>query len=387
MEVQQEEIDRGQQLLDTQDGLRYLAKLTGGIAIVNNNDLSGGIRKILDDQSYYLIAYEPDDSTFDPRTRRFNNLQIKLTRPGAQARYRSNFFGVSDEKLVKPVQTVEQRIVDALTSPFAVNEISLKLNALFYKSPEDGLVIRSLMHVRAQDLKFTDEPDGSKKLVFDIIAKAFGDNGAVVGGLERTYTVPLKKEEFEKMMKTGFVYDLPFPIDKPGAYQLRVALHDHGSDKIGSANQFVEVPNLKKGRLTVSGVALENLEYADWKKREDGRAAMASDTLADTSLRQFKRGTVLSYGFSIYNAKGGGAVPKLSYRTRVYRDGKPVFDNPVKPIVPATSDPKSVDFAAALSLGTAMVPGDYVLEITVIDNLAKGKENTSTQFVQFEIVD
>ena len=49
--------DRRDELLDTQDGLQYIAKETGGFAILNNNDLSGGVRKILNDQSYYLIAY------------------------------------------------------------------------------------------------------------------------------------------------------------------------------------------------------------------------------------------------------------------------------------------------------------------------------------------
>jgi hypothetical protein len=34
-----------------------------------------------------------------------------------------------------------------------------------------------------------------------------------------------------------------------------------------------------------------------------------------------------------------------------------------------------------------MLPGDYVLQITIIDNLAKAKRNTATQFVQFEIID
>src|SRR6185369_7601571 len=52
-EVESELSDRRGELWDTQEGLIYLAQQTGGIAIKNTNDLSGGIRKILDDQSYY----------------------------------------------------------------------------------------------------------------------------------------------------------------------------------------------------------------------------------------------------------------------------------------------------------------------------------------------
>ena len=44
-QIESELSDRRAQLFDTQDGLRYLAQQTGGIAIINNNDLSGGIRR------------------------------------------------------------------------------------------------------------------------------------------------------------------------------------------------------------------------------------------------------------------------------------------------------------------------------------------------------
>ncbi len=386
-EISQEMSRRNERLLDTQDGLKYLARQTGGIAIVNSNDLSGGIRKILDDQSYYLVAYEPDDATFDPKLRRFNKVEIKVTRPGTRVRYRSGFFGVSDEKIIRPQQTANQRLMNALTSPFAVNDISLKLNALFYSTALNVNVIRSLVHIRAQDLKFTDEPDGDKKTVFDIVAIGFGDNGVPVDQVSKTYTMLLKKEAFDRAMKTGFVYDLSFPIKKAGAYQLRIALRDHGSDKLGSANQFVEVPNLKKGRLVVSGVVLENVEYADWQKREAGQASGTSDPLTDTSLRRFKRGTVLNYGFTIYNAKRTGVTPSLNYQTKIFRDGVQVFESAVRAIDLINNDPRVVEFSAALALGTSMLPGDYVLQITVTDNLAKPKQNTATQFVQFEVIE
>ena len=95
-------------------------------------------------------------------------------------RYRSGFFGVTDETMTAPKQSSSQQLVGALTSPFGVNDISIKLNALFYNTPRDGNVVRSLVHIRARDLKFTDEPDGGKKAVFDVLAAGFGDNGLIV---------------------------------------------------------------------------------------------------------------------------------------------------------------------------------------------------------------
>lgn len=393
-EISTEISDRRDQLLDTQDGLRYLARQTGGLSIINSNDLSGGIRKILDDQSYYLIGYQPDDETFDPKIRRFNKLVVKVTRPGLRVRYRSGFFGVSDERMARPQMTANQRLLSALTSPFAVNEISLRLNALFGNDARQGSYIRSLVHIGARDLKFTDEPDGSRKAVFDVLAIGFGDNGVPVDQVAKTYTITLQKPVYERYMKSGFVYEITFPIKKPGAYQLRVALRDHGNNKIGSANQFVEVPNIKKDRLTLSGVFLENLSFADWNKRNAPKAGddldkVETNPLNDTSLRQFKRGTVLNYGLAIYNARLDPARrPNLNSQIKIFRDGKPLFEGQMQ-VIPTENqtDLQRISIVGSLNLGTSMQPGDYILQIAVTDNLAKEKRKIASQFVQFEIVE
>jgi VWFA-related protein len=389
-QIRQAESDRGEQLRETQDGLRYLARQTGGISIVNSNDLSGGIRRILDDQSYYLVGYQPDSDTFNPKVRRFNRLDVRVTRPGTRVRYRSGFFGIADENVRRPVETGNRKLLTALTSPFAVNDVALRLNALFGSAQRTGAFIRSLLHISAKDLTFTDEPDGSKKAVFDVIAIGFGTNGVPVERVSRTYTALINKDLFATVVEQGFVYDLSFPIKKPGAYQLRVALRDHGSDKVGSANQFVEVPNLKKKRLTLSGVLLENIPYETWQKRNNGVAdEKQTNPLGDTSLRRFRRGTVMNYGFSIFNAKAAAGQPSsLTSQIKLFLNGKPIFEGSPLPVASGQNrDPESVNFTGSMSIPPKMEPGEYVMQITVTDNLAKEKRKTANQFVQFEVIE
>jgi VWFA-related protein len=388
-QIDQEMSGRRDELRETQDGLVYLARQTGGFAIINNNDLSGGVRRILDDQSYYLVGYVPDDETFDPKTRRFNRLDVKVTRPGARVRYRSGFFGVSTEGRTPAAENGNQKLVSALTSPFAVNDISLRLNALFGRNPAKVSIIRSLLHVSAKDLTFTDGPNNTKLLKFDILAIGFGDNGVLVDQLAYTHTVTVNNNQYETFLRRGFVYDFVFPIKKPGAYQLRVAIRDHASGKVGSANQFIEVPDLKKNRLTLSGAGLESMTYQEWEKRNSGSGAPAGDPLTDTSLRQYKKGSVLNYGFAIFNAKTDSAKrPNLSSKTRLFKDGKPIFEGKPQPVVfEGQTDPKAVNFMSSLSLGTSLGVGEYMLEVAITDNLAKGKNAATANYIQFEIVD
>jgi hypothetical protein len=257
------------------------------------------------------------------------------------------------------------------------------------------------LHVNAQDLKFSDEANGEKKAVFDILAMSFGENGVPVDQISKTYTFTMKPEVYQKIIRDGFVYHFTFPVKKPGAYQFRVAIRDTQGGKIGSANQFIEAPNLKKERLTLSGVILENMTPAQWERRtgdstkatpdsQNGKIAdETTDPMNDTSLRRFKRGTILRYGYEIYNARLDAArKPNLTTQLRVIRDGELVLDGKQTPLdLLGQTNLQSIKTVGAISLATQMKPGEYVLQIIVTDNLAKEKRKITTQFVQFEIVE
>lgn len=386
--------DRRNELFDTQEGLTYLARQTGGFAILNQNDISWGIRRVLDDQSYYLIGYQPDDETFDPKMRRYNKLEIKVKRDGARVRYRSGFFGITDEQIQKPKLNASQSLLNALTSPFAVNDISLRLNALFIAGEKKSLLLRSYLHVDADDLKFSKEPDGTYKTTFELVAIGFGDNGVPVDEYSKGYTINVKEDAYQRIREKGFVYYFTFPVKKPGGYQLRVAIRDSVGNKVGSANQFVEIPNLKKNRLTLSGVVFESMALDDWQRLSSDVSSYAeikktTDPMTDTSQRQFQNGSVLRYGVEIYNAKLDGArKSSLTSQIRIFRDGKKMFESrPTTVSQDEIAGSQSISLTGGLVLTEKMSTGDYVLQVIVTDNLAKEKRKIASQFVQFEVVE
>ena len=383
--------DRRTKNFNTQEGLIYLAEQTGGFNIRNNNDLTDGVRRVLNDQSYYLIGYEPDDEAFDPDKQKFNKLEVKVKRSAANVRYRSGYFGISDEQIAeKPVseKTEAEKIIGALASPFASGDIALRLNAVFGNDQKTGSFIHSFLHIEGKNITFTDEPDGKKKAVFDVLAMEFGDNGIPVDQISKTFTATVDEKRMLDIQRRGIVYDFIFPAKNPGAYQLRIALHDKGSGKVGSANQFVEVPVVKKSRLILSGIILENMPFETWQKINAGQPAeRASSPLMDTALRQFKRGTVLNYALTAINPKLDAAgKPNLTAQIRLFREGKLYFTGTAKPVDNNKQpNPQKVQYGGSLSLGTNMPPGDYILQIVITDNLAKKKRQIATQFVPFEL--
>jgi len=392
---------RRNEAFETQEGLDYLARETGGIPIHNSNDLSGGIRRVLEDQrTFYLIGYRPDNSTFDPRTgrRTFHKLSLKVTRPGKfNVRMRNGFYGVTDAERSAP-RTLGQQMMSALASPFGATGVHLQLTSLFANDAKAGSYMRSVLHIDARDLTFTEEPDKSHKCIFDVAAITFGDNGTIVDQpIGKTFTMRLPDELYKRALRDGLVYYVTVPIKKSGAYQLRLSFRDSATERIGSASQFIEVPDLKKNRLALSSLVLRgtNPNAARGGSNTSVNAQTTDEGLeqgnaeASPAVRHFRLGMLMSYGFYIYNARLDKATnaPQLTAQVLLFRDGKVVFTGKVMPMnVKGQADLKRLVAGGALQLGSDLQPGEYALEVVVTDGLADEKHRTATQWMDFEIV-
>lgn len=380
---------------ETQEGLDLLARQTGGIAIKNSNDLSGGIRRVLEDQKgYYLIGYRPDQSTFNSRTgrRQFHRLSLKIKRPGKfNVRMRQGFLGVTDDEQPPP-RTMAQQLLNALMSPFGVTGVHLRLTSLFGNDIKAGSFMRSLLHIDANDLTFTKEADGLYKTMIDVVAITFGDNGVPIEQLGKTYQMRVSESEHKRLLRDGLVYYVTVPIKKPGAYQLRMSLRDSASERIGSASQFIEAPDIKKKRLALSGIILREqspvqiggaLASAAGEGREEGGARTSA------AVRQFKPGTIIEYAFLIYNAKldKPSSRPQVITQVKLFHDGKEIFSGKELPYDSSgQTDLQRLATGGALQLGDSMEPGDYVLQVIVTDPLADTKHRLATQWMDFQVV-
>jgi VWFA-related protein len=76
------------------ESLIRLAADTDGIAVVNTNDVSGGMARIVSDvASYYLLSYYSTNSKMDGRFRR---IRVRIRQPGVQARARPGYLAPTE---------------------------------------------------------------------------------------------------------------------------------------------------------------------------------------------------------------------------------------------------------------------------------------------------
>jgi len=406
-QIEEQMTNRRHAAYETQEGLDYLAHETGGMAIRNTNDLSSGIKRVLADQKgYYLIGYRPDSGTFDPRTgrRTFHKLSLKVTRPGKfTVRMRNGFYGVTDEDRQTVKKTLAQQLIGALVSPFGSTGVHLRLTSVFGNDQKYGSFMRSALYIDGRDLTFVETPEHRHKGVFDVLAMTFGDNGAAVDSSGKTFTVELTDEWYKRTQRDGLVYYVTVPIKKPGAYQLRVSLRDSGTERVGSASQFVEVPDIKKNRIALSGVTLSgSIERPPGTNGANGGAADAQklpaddndqldqgDAEASPAVRRFRHGMLMDYVFFIYNARLDKATnqPNLTWQVKLFQGSKPVFEGKANGVdLTGQTDLKRLLTRGRIRLGNDLAPGEYVLQVIVTDALADEKHRTVSQWMDFEII-
>lgn len=374
--------------------LSFLAEETGGTFTQNANDLSLGTQKMLQEQQgYYLIGYRPSDTSIDPETgvRRVHNISVKLKRSGLRLRNRSGYYGLAERAKSATPLTRDQQLAKALTSPFTAGGIGLRITPIWENDPSSGSQLKVLLHLTAKDLSFSSQPDGSQVAVVDFLAVSFGSEGRVIDQYMDTQTIKVTKEAYEQMVNDGLIFILDVAAKKPGPVQVRVAVRDSKTERIGSANQFLEVPDLGKSNLALSGIYLSGSVPAPQgdaaanptQKRE------TKSVMSGPAVRQLRAGMFLSYSYTIYNAAlDDSKKPQLQTQMRLFRDGKDVFTGQPLTFNPGKqTDMKKLDAGGRLIVGTALTPGQYVLQVTVTDALAKNKRyGTSSQWIDFEIV-
>ena len=239
---------------DTQQGLRQLAEETGGLAHFDTNGLNASLDRVLSDQAgYYLLGYNHSGDS----TAAVHRLALKLKLLGLQVRYRKSFLGQAESDDPGKPLSPSQRLFEALQSPFSGSALYLRLTAVFALGEQGQLLANLLLFLPFEDLAFgPPAADGRRPAQLHILAELQGDASSKPVHVLSRFTVHLPGAVSDSHQEAGFVYAFQQELPKPGAYLLRVAVLDALSGNAGSANQYLEIPNLTKRQLSTSGVTM-----------------------------------------------------------------------------------------------------------------------------------
>ena len=110
------------------DSLRTLADNTDGIAVLNNNDLDVGLKRIANDlSSYYLLGYYSTNAKLDGK---FHTIKVRIKRPGIDVRARKGYRSATE------AEVTAARTAAAAPIPPAAAAVGSAMSALSRLRPD-----------------------------------------------------------------------------------------------------------------------------------------------------------------------------------------------------------------------------------------------------------
>lgn len=355
-----------------QDALNALAGDTGGRALRNQNYFDRWVNKILDETSeYYLLAWRPTNR--EEALNSFKNIAVRvMDHPEYEVRLPRGFLTGSPKSPPKPIAEVQgpaqshQELQQALTSLNPKREILTSLSAVYLDTPEHGAVLTTSVEVANESLSYQAK-DGKQLAAVEVVGVVVNDRGKPAGSFQTRLNINALGEGAEQ--NSSSIYNSRLAV-VPGLYQIRVATRDINSGRVGSAQQWIEVPNLALGHLSVSSLllGLQNV-------------GPAKEQVQFSVDHRFARNAHLGFMAFIYNATrgpGGPSAPNLSFQARLLKMGQPVLNTRWQKISMASQDQARIVCNGDLSLNS--VPsGQYTLELTVTDDANKTSVSQQTR--------
>jgi len=371
------------------DALGALALDTGGLALFDRNDTEGALKQVLEDSaSYYRLGYEPQSS---PRDGRFRKIEVHVPgHSGLKVRTASGYFSqgaaAAAATTAATAQTAAAQEQDAarllriaLDSSFPLRGLPVDLAADFVGTKEGDVIVVTAF-VDAARLGFGPTANGREAAALELIGVVVDEAGKPAAQFSDRVELTLSAEAKERALRNGLTYRKTLAV-RPGLLQARVAVREDKSGLLGSASQWVQVPDRGRQALALSSIfVMAEGETTPGVPPAGARGSVTFDRPRRAEVRRrFPRGGHLDYLLQVYDRKKAGAAV-----SEVLMEKELLFGNALlTKSAPSPLAGDSPDGARAeggrLRLDT-LAPGDYELRIVATDRAARASASRSLRF-------
>lgn len=362
-----------------QDTLTSLAADTGGKALLEDNDLTTGIRRAQQDmQGYYVLGYYSSD---DRRDGQFRNVDVKLA-PATQSRlsakldYRDGYYAEKDWKRFSSYDK-EKQLEDALLLGDPVTELPLALEVNWFRFSRDRYFVPVAVKVPASVIPLA-KKGTAETAQLDFIGQVTNAKGAVLVNLRDAIKIQLR-DPADQIASRSLTYDTGFML-APGPYKVKMLARENLSGRMGTFEMSFTIPDLGtvKDDVRLSSVVWSNQRVAlteavgtaskDLAKKQDQHPLVLNkQKLLPSVTHAFRNGQTLSAYAEVYDPATGESGGQTAAIVGLYRGNELIAQS-----APATStvEGRRVRLLADLPLKN-LNPGEYVAQLTVVDQVGK----------------
>jgi hypothetical protein len=364
--------------------------------LLNSDALNGAVSRALKETSNsYLLAWKPGSE--EQKGKNFRRLEVsvvghpeyvvKLPKGYLQSQADSEVARADHASAAtaknEPAapKSADADIRSALNAFTGRHGLPTTVSATYLDTPNNGTIITASVQAATAALDYG--ADSKEAAAIDLAGVVLNDQGKTAA----TFKTRLSVSHLDAAQQgdAGVVYNYKTPL-APGLYQVRAAARDQKSGKVGSASQWIEIPDLSKHQLTLSSFLL-GAQVVDVKPKPDAAKGPeeAAQQVQFSVDRRFKRSSQLSFWLFIYNASRGAnaaLAPDLTTQIEIFGNGQTVVKTPVRKIdTTGMTDLQRISYGGQFPLA-ALAPGRYELKVTITDQVS----HTSTaQLIGFQV--
>jgi VWFA-related protein len=239
----QEVMQKGSVLQTTQASMKVFADDTGGLVFVNRNDMDHAVAlSVADTSTYYVLGYYPQDKDWNGKYRK---IQVKLNRPGLDARHRRGYYALAPMQDQKRAKTKDAELALAMRWD-APEATMVTFDARVLLSPPAARMKVSVEFlVDPTTVTAEDAGNGAKRYALEFHVAAYTPRGELAAQSDKAWKATLKPADDAAIRQQG----LPFRTEldlAPGRYKLRLGAVDDRTAYIGTTSLWVNVGESKK---------------------------------------------------------------------------------------------------------------------------------------------
>jgi VWFA-related protein len=210
-----------------QSTMEELASRTGGRAYYNNNDLKKAISEAVDDSRVvYTLGFYPASEVFDGK---YHKLDVKVPGEGGLSLHYRKGYTDSPEPTSDPNAAMAE-MRDAVFSP--LDSTALGVIVAAKADAKNPTLLNMAVQVEPKGISL--QPEGDRWAGrLDVLIIETNDRGEDFNGTDQTVTLNLSKENYDKIVKGGFVLRKTVQMASQ-AKKLKVIVRDAPSGAIGS---------------------------------------------------------------------------------------------------------------------------------------------------------
>lgn len=354
-----------QEIRAAQQPLYNLAIETGGNTWVDSNNFDAGISKAINEtSSYYLLAWRPESN--EVVKDRFRRIQVRVKdRPDLTVRVRGGFFA-EDPSTLKDADVsgmpVDDQLMEAIRASYPRHGLPVTLSVGYLDKAQDGLTLAASVQIGLPPVD-GQQRKGAGDEELDVIGVVSDDNGNIVTSQKQKVTIPADHVASAESVLATF----QFSKLEPGLHQVRIAARDSSSRRVGSAWQWLEIPNLRQGNVSLSSIFLTESD--------------PSQTVKIKADSRYRKTAKLRFRTYVYNAAATASAPALVMQLELKREGQTIIQTPALPVkTDGVKDFTRIPLEGEFPLQDLQA-GRYELNLVVTDLSTKKNVSQQAKFV------